>query len=200
MRISKNPQVRKEEIIKIAEELFLAQGIEKTSIAQIARSVGVAKGLVYYYFNTKEEVLEGVIKDIAMQQVAFLKEHLALESTTFFERLLILIDAYYNIYPCKIAGISNIFQLEHQLIFLFHRQFVAECGEIYAEIILEGRKQGYLMGVYPEETLIMTLEGVFGLSNLRQVSKEQIALLVEQALDLPDNSLVAISNRLLNED
>lgn len=197
MRISKDPQVRKEEIIKRAEELFLEQGIEKTSIAQIAQAVGVAKGLVYYYFKTKEEVLGDVVKDISLKHLKYLENRLAEEGTDFFERLAILIDAYYNIYPFEKTGMSNVLKLEHQLVSLFHREFVHECQGIYGEIIREGQSLGYLTCEYPEETLLMTLEGVFGLSNLRPVDKDLLALLVEQALVLPKNSLVTVSERLL---
>jgi AcrR family transcriptional regulator len=56
-RPSKNPEERRAEFITAAEEIFLEKGFENTSVDDIAARVGVAKGLFYYYFSSKEELL-----------------------------------------------------------------------------------------------------------------------------------------------
>lgn len=43
-----------------AERLFLAQGPEATSVEQITRAAGVAKGSFYLQFATREELLEAL--------------------------------------------------------------------------------------------------------------------------------------------
>ncbi len=48
VRISKDPEERKNEIVDAAEELFVTKGYEKTSISDIVKKVGVAQGLFYY--------------------------------------------------------------------------------------------------------------------------------------------------------
>ena len=65
MRISKNPEARRQEIIEIATGLFTARGISKTSISDVAEAVGVAKGLVYYYFASKEDLVQCIVKQLA---------------------------------------------------------------------------------------------------------------------------------------
>lgn len=59
-RIIKDPEERKEEIINTAEELFISKGYENTSVNDIVDKVGVAKGLFYYYFKAKEEILNAI--------------------------------------------------------------------------------------------------------------------------------------------
>ena len=44
-------------ILEAATELFIRQGYRRTSVDQIARCAGVAKGTVYLYFKTKAELL-----------------------------------------------------------------------------------------------------------------------------------------------
>jgi AcrR family transcriptional regulator len=44
-------------ILEAATELFIRQGYRRTSVDQIARNAGVAKGTVYLYFKTKAELL-----------------------------------------------------------------------------------------------------------------------------------------------
>lgn len=47
MRITKEPEERKQEILDTAMRLFHEKGYEKTSIADIAKTIGVAQGLCY---------------------------------------------------------------------------------------------------------------------------------------------------------
>jgi AcrR family transcriptional regulator len=52
------PRARKRrKLVAAATELFVKQGYRKTSIAEVARHAGVAKGTVYLYFETKGELL-----------------------------------------------------------------------------------------------------------------------------------------------
>ena len=45
MRITKEPEERKQEILDTAMRIFYEKGYEKTSITDIARAIGVAQGL-----------------------------------------------------------------------------------------------------------------------------------------------------------
>jgi len=52
---------RAEQIVDAARELFADAGYEATSIAAIARKVGVADGAIYRHFESKRDILHGVI-------------------------------------------------------------------------------------------------------------------------------------------
>ncbi len=56
-------------ILQAAMQLFAQKGYEKTSISAIAQAAGVAKGLVYNYFQSKEHLLEEVVL-YGLQQMA----------------------------------------------------------------------------------------------------------------------------------
>lgn len=58
MRIIKNPVERKKELIIAANELFMSNGYEKTTVEDIINKVGVAKGCFYHYFGSKKEIFE----------------------------------------------------------------------------------------------------------------------------------------------
>jgi AcrR family transcriptional regulator len=47
---------RKKRIVDEATELFVVQGYRRTSVDQIARRAGVAKGTVYLHFSSKAEI------------------------------------------------------------------------------------------------------------------------------------------------
>ncbi|TNE49586.1 MAG: TetR/AcrR family transcriptional regulator [Deltaproteobacteria bacterium] len=51
---------RHREILTAAFELFVEKGYHKTTLGEIARSVGIGQGTLYYYFPTKDEIFWGV--------------------------------------------------------------------------------------------------------------------------------------------
>ncbi len=55
-RISKPPEVRRKEILDTAMRLFTEKGYEETSMADIARELGVVQGLCYRYFDSKQRL------------------------------------------------------------------------------------------------------------------------------------------------
>ena len=65
MRITKEPEVRKQEILDTALKLFGENGYEKTSITDIAKAIGVAQGLCYRYFPSKEALFDSAIEQYA---------------------------------------------------------------------------------------------------------------------------------------
>jgi len=52
---------KRDRLILSAAELFHAQGVQKTTIAQVAERADVPAGNVYYYFKTFEELVDAVI-------------------------------------------------------------------------------------------------------------------------------------------
>lgn len=52
---------RAEQIVEAARELFADAGYEATSISTIARKVGLADGAIYRHFESKRDILHGVI-------------------------------------------------------------------------------------------------------------------------------------------
>jgi AcrR family transcriptional regulator len=49
--------IRREEIIAAARDLFSRKGFHGTSMPEIARAAGISTGLIYYVFPSKEEIL-----------------------------------------------------------------------------------------------------------------------------------------------
>ena len=69
-RITKEPEVRRQEILDTAMKLFYEKGYEKTSITDIAREMGVAQGLCYRYFSSKEMIFDSALDQYAKMQAA----------------------------------------------------------------------------------------------------------------------------------
>ena len=57
----------KQEILETALELFSVRGFEATSISQIASAVGIRKASLYSHFESKQAILDALVKDILEQ-------------------------------------------------------------------------------------------------------------------------------------
>ena len=57
----KKGEKRKKELLKIAYDMFLTKGYENTPVDEIIEKAQIAKGTYYYYFKSKEQMLEEVI-------------------------------------------------------------------------------------------------------------------------------------------
>lgn len=64
-------QQRKKEIMDSALELFADKGYHNTSISSIAKKAGVSKGLMYNYFESKEELLISILDSGFEELLAF---------------------------------------------------------------------------------------------------------------------------------
>jgi TetR/AcrR family transcriptional regulator, transcriptional repressor for nem operon len=58
---------KRERLVAAATQLLHEQGIERTTLADIAKAADVPAGNVYYYFKTKDEVIAAVIEAHAQQ-------------------------------------------------------------------------------------------------------------------------------------
>jgi TetR/AcrR family transcriptional regulator, cholesterol catabolism regulator len=53
---------RRQEILTAAARIFHRKGYDATSIQEVAEAVGMLKGSLYYYIDSKEDLLYGVIE------------------------------------------------------------------------------------------------------------------------------------------
>lgn len=70
MRRIKEPEVRKGEILDAAQKLFIERGYAKTTVTDILNVHGLSKGIFYYYFKSKEEVMDAIIQRIVDSEIA----------------------------------------------------------------------------------------------------------------------------------
>jgi len=60
-RTPQDPSIRINEILDVADYLFFTKGYDATTINDITKKMGVAQGMLYYYFKSKEEILEKML-------------------------------------------------------------------------------------------------------------------------------------------
>jgi AcrR family transcriptional regulator len=70
MRIVKDPDIRKQEILTGALKVFAKKGYDKTTITDIAKELGISQGLCYRYYASKEEIYDAALEEYASHIVS----------------------------------------------------------------------------------------------------------------------------------
>jgi AcrR family transcriptional regulator len=66
-RLTSQGVERKEQLLDAAARLFADRGYAQTRIVDICREAGVAKGLFYWYFDTKEQVFRDLAAELRLR-------------------------------------------------------------------------------------------------------------------------------------
>jgi AcrR family transcriptional regulator len=66
-RHTEHGRERKQQLVDAAAELFAANGYSATRIQDICRRAGVAKGLFYWYFPTKQELFAELVRSMRLR-------------------------------------------------------------------------------------------------------------------------------------
>ncbi|MEV0150506.1 MULTISPECIES: helix-turn-helix domain-containing protein [unclassified Nonomuraea] len=73
------PSDTKQRIQGVARELFARQGVQRTSLQEIADRLGITKPALYYHFSSREELVRSIVQPIIDEEEAFLAAQEALD-------------------------------------------------------------------------------------------------------------------------
>lgn len=175
MRIVKEHDVRRTEILDVAEELFLSKGYSKTTVNDILKIIGIAKGTFYHYFKSKEEVLDAVIMRIVEQDILIAKEILHEKNISAMDKIIdFLITQSTNQSQQKNQFIEQFQNVENALM----KQRALEGSIKYvcpvlAEIIEEGNQSEEFQTDFPLEAIQFLIAGIQSLVDERIIEPEE---------------------------
>lgn len=69
----KRPRSRTPQVFDAAVSTFAVKGYENTSMQEIGESLGLLKGSIYYYVDSKEDLLYSIIKAVHLEMMANLE-------------------------------------------------------------------------------------------------------------------------------
>lgn len=158
MRIVKEANERRNEILDVAERLFCTRGYDNTSTNDILAEIGIARGTLYYHFKSKEDILDGMI-DRILSGIIRKAGRIALdESIPVLERLTQTVLAA-NV-DTK-AGDMILEQVHKPQNALMHakmqKRLLQELIPLFLKIIGDGISQGLMQTENPEDTIEMLL-------------------------------------------
>ena len=160
VRITKAPQERRLEIIETAEKLFREKGYSNTSIEAIIQEMGVAKGTFYYYFKSKEDVLQAIV-DHTLDQIVAMAEQVAndesMDALTKME--LILSNSQIGNEDTKEVAEHLHLPANRELHEVTNIQTVLRLSPILAQIVEQGNEEKVFNTKRPLETIQFILTG-----------------------------------------
>lgn len=146
-RIVKHPTVRRADLIAVAQALFFEKGYEATSVDEIIGRAGLSKGAFYYYFPSKEAVLEALAEQMAEQ--AAIGARAILEDTTLngYERLDLFLKHNRRLKAGRATEALALFEalFRPQNIALYHhvvRRICRVLTPVVADILQQGMEDG----------------------------------------------------------
>ena len=156
---------KQELIIEVAQKLFARYGFKKTTIDEIARLAHIAKGGIYYYFDSKEDIFRAVLEKENRLWNKRVKEATG-RANTPQEKL----RAYFLARMSYLRELSNFYSALREE-YLEHYSFVENIRKKYfreeIEIVKAILKEGTEKGVFQIEDLelmafviVATLKGL----------------------------------------
>ena len=168
-RVVKEYDERYTEFLDVAQRLFYQKGYDRTSVQDIIQSIGVAKGLFYYYFTSKADLLDAVIERMAAHVIATLQPMVEDPTLDASCKLRQFFDRTQN---WKLANKAFVLEMTRVMfrdenVLLRTKIVTASVPRIVpllASILRQGVEEGVFCVEYPEESAEILLELGQGMS------------------------------------
>ena len=148
------PKNRKQELINLAYNLFIEEGYDNVSIDEIIAKAKIAKGTFYYYFKSKEEILDQVVDDMVKREIVA-TEKIVDESVPVEKKLISTIASLVNKDNKTIEALSSDNNLK--MCAKFSEQIVVDAIPLLKKVVTEGNKKAVFHCNHTEERIKMIL-------------------------------------------
>lgn len=161
MRISKSPEDRKQEIIDTAYELFLEHTFEKTSVNDIVKKIGIAQGTFYYYFKSKDEVLDAVINHNIENFLQRLERYINEKNFDAIMKFQLIIGEVFNSENKNKSLVEYVNRDKSSALYRKTEESILKrLIPILIQVVQEGVSSGLFETKYPKETVEMLFGGM----------------------------------------
>ncbi|WP_458460211.1 TetR/AcrR family transcriptional regulator [Paenibacillus sp.] len=154
MRLIKNPEERRNEILDAAEILFVTKGYTKATVMDILQACNIAKGTFYYYFQSKEEVMNAIVMRFILSGEASARRVVSDPELNAHDKILRIIMAQNPPDDRKLGLIEQLHSVHnvemHQKSLV---ETVIRLSPILAEVVEQGIQEGVFHTPAPQESI-----------------------------------------------
>ena len=189
-RIVKDPDVRRNEILDAAQQLFVRKGYDQTSVQHVIAAAGISKGAFYHYFGSKVELLDDLTARMTTQTLAAVRPILdddRLDAHAKMEAFFGFILQWKAANRRYLIDLMRVVYRDENALYRYKMTAagLARIAPLVGEMIRQGVAQGVFDTEYPAEMgeVVMTI--------LRSVSESLALMLLEEtpsAGDLDDRA------------
>ncbi len=208
MRVTKSAEERKNEILDVAEQLFVEKGFDNTSTNDIINEVGIARGTLYYHFKSKEEILDAMVERIRRDKIAQAATIVANRELPLLERLSGAVMALNIEGDVGVEVLEQIHMPENALLHQkMQERVISGVVPVIASLIEEGNASGIFDTKYPSDAVEMIITySSMAFDNLADLSpedmqKKSMAFIyhTERVLGAKEGSLAAAIMKIFNK-
>ncbi len=198
VRIVKNPEERRREIIAASRGLFLKQGYENTTMQDVITKLQIAKGTAYHYFKSKGELLEAVVEDMVAEYMDIVETALRECEGNALEKMRVLVTAG-RVAPNQTDVMDDLHSPSNMGM---HVRLLAvtltKLAPLYARVISQGCEEGVFRTEHPLESAEILLAGIQFVTDVGCYPWSQqdldrrsraISEVIENQLNAPKNAL-----------
>ncbi|MFL1674565.1 TetR/AcrR family transcriptional regulator [Paenibacillus thiaminolyticus] len=190
-RTKKPPEERRQQLLDIGIELFLHNGVAGVSVQDIVREAGVATGLFYYYFKSKEVFLDEAVESYVMGQIQQYQALLQCEELTLLGRLQRVVDEFITSMDqtAQVIRENDVTAPQHRIIVEAMLQKLSPELEVF---IRRGCDEGIFYVLHPAVTAQFLLHGLSGVFHMgrnedsHQTRQAEIERLTSAALGISE--------------
>lgn len=206
----KKSNERRKEILRISQNLFNKKGFTQTSVNEIMKNVGMAKGGFYYYFESKDQILDELVDRYIASKISKVKPIVNDNSLDALTKLKLMFiaefehDIQYNKPNNHLHDIKNVDM--HQRILV---KMVKKYAPIINKVILQGIQENLFVVEYPLEAAEFLVSGfhflcdlgIFDWSSDEYVKKiKATEEIIEKTLGLGKGSMKFLSDMLTKNE
>lgn len=176
-KFRRRAEARPDEVLDAALDLFIEKGFAATRVEDIAKRAGLSKGAVYLYFESKEKILEGIVRraivPIADHVIGFVEDYEG-DPRTLIAMVMKMLALRLN--DPRILAIPKVILRElmgfPELAQMYRAEVLDKVIPAVIGLLRKGIDQGYLRPVDPELTvrsivgpvmIHLVMDEVFGL-------------------------------------
>lgn len=149
VRISKQPDERRAELLETAEKLFSERGFAYVKISDIVSAMGVAQGTFYYYYQSKDEIMVALLEQKWLQ-IADLINKKASGEPDAVKRLTIVLTCMVNPGDDIKHDPGNRLLADQAVIGAFHPDFDRARVKSLFPVMLGVVEYGVMQGAFPK--------------------------------------------------
>jgi AcrR family transcriptional regulator len=137
---------RRKQIVKFATSLFVKRGYDRTSVRELARSLGMSQGGLYHYIGSKEDIQDLILRfliDNQMKRIAAYRDKVAnLSPTEALRQSIIMrledVDDVQDLSNFVNHVMVNLTEDKRQIVYEYAGRIVA----YFEELLRKGMKAG----------------------------------------------------------
>ena len=196
-------QIKYDKILDALQELLIDKNIQTISVSEIAQTAGVGKGSIYYYFPSKDAILDALVLRNYEKPLETAKNLSRQTEVSPFTRMAMIFQACKNSREQFYADNSDDFSTadtpENALIHQkYLKHLISELKPVLTEIISQGIERGEIHFPHPAAlaeivliVLSVKLDNTLAPSGTEEIAEtiRALIILLEKGTENPAGSL-----------